>query len=111
MADRVRGAVRSTDTLARLGGDEFVLVIQGCADPETLHGIARKLLACMASPFSIEGLQLPVSVSIGIACAQPEMTLDDLMRAADQAMYRAKRSGGARFDSCLLEAGAEHAAE
>lgn len=111
LADRVRGAVRTTDTLARLGGDEFVLVIQGCADPETLHGIARKLLACMASPFSIEGLQLPVSVSIGIACAQPEMTLDDLMRAADQAMYRAKRSGGARFDSCLLEAGAEHAAE
>lgn len=111
LAMRIRGAVRTTDTLARLGGDEFVLVIRGCDNPQTLRAIAGKLLACMASPFTIEGLPLPVSVSIGVACAQPGMTLDDLMRAADQAMYRAKRAGGARFDSCSLQAGAEHAAE
>lgn len=91
--ERVRGAVREVDFMSRIGGDEFVLILEGLAEARGAEVVASKLLGAMARPFMVKGLSLPVSTSIGIALYQPGMSVDDLVRQADQAMYRAKRAG------------------
>ena len=84
---------------ARFGGDEFACAfLFDEAHPATVERIAEKLVSRLAQPFQIEGLQLHISVSVGIArsdfhCA----SIDALMRAADIAMYAAKNSGRNRL--------------
>ncbi len=92
-AHRVQGAVREVDFMSRIGGDEFVLILEGLAEARCAEVVANKLLDAMATPFTVKGRSLPVSTSIGIALYQPGMSVDDLVRQADQAMYRAKRAG------------------
>jgi diguanylate cyclase (GGDEF)-like protein len=93
VADRLRTAVRSPDTVARMGGDEFTLLL-----PELHpHGeaiVAERLLAAFEAPFDVDGHQIRVSPSIGLA-AYPDDgdTHDRLLRNADAAMYRAKENG------------------
>ena len=95
MAARLQGELRSSDTVARLGGDEFAVVLPDVGGPEGAQSGADKLIAALRRPFRVEGHQVRVSASIGIALFPGDGDDGDLlMRMADTAMYAAKRSGG-----------------
>jgi diguanylate cyclase (GGDEF)-like protein len=91
------------DTVARLGGDEFVVVLSDTSAAEA-NEIAKRIAAAIAEPIDLEGTTLACSVSIGLSMA-PEHGVDvvTMLRRADAAMYRAKRSGGgvAMYDAVL----------
>ena len=93
---RLRGVLRSVDTIARVGGDEFVIVLPTAGRAEDVGRTAEKILETLEAPFSVEGNATEVSASIGIAL-YPEHGSDSLhlLRAADAAMYMAKRSSKA----------------
>jgi diguanylate cyclase (GGDEF)-like protein/PAS domain S-box-containing protein len=98
ISERFQSLLRSGDTVARLGGDEFVIVIESCRSREGIVRIAQKLIATIAEPLHLDGHELEVRGSIGIAVAphdghDPEAILD----AADQAMYRVKMKRGNDF--------------
>lgn len=84
---------------ARLGGDEFACGFLFDGDePGTVERIAEKLISRMAQPFEAEGLRLHISCSLGIARSDFDCAgIDALMRAADIAMYQAKKAGRNRF--------------
>lgn len=98
IAGRFRDALRESDFIARLGGDEFVVLVDDFVDAAYLGGVAQKLLAAAQKGFVIEGQEVHVSASIGIA-AYPDDAADpdSLLRHADAAMYRAKESGKNKF--------------
>jgi diguanylate cyclase (GGDEF)-like protein len=91
VAGRLRGAAPSAATVARLGGDEFAVLLPD-ADADTAHAAARRLWDAVARPCSLDGVDLDVEASIGIAVA-PEHGGDGtaLLKRADMAMYAAKR--------------------
>ncbi len=96
-ADRILGCVRTSDTVARLGGDEFAVLMEGMADHSRL--VAHRVVQAFDEPFLIDGHDLLMRPSIGLAAAsagQPEISADALLKQADVAMYSAKRarSGG-----------------
>ncbi|HEY0061554.1 MAG TPA: diguanylate cyclase [Telluria sp.] len=93
-AARLRGAVRSTDTIARLAGDEFVVLFD-CMDHEAApEALAAKIVDCMRAPFMIGGADMAVTASIGVALAKGGWSsMDALLGAADQALYEAKGRG------------------
>ena len=94
-ARRLAGCVREMDTVARLGGDEFALVIGELRHPDDTELVARKAVAELAQPFHLDGHDVHVSASAGIAiCPTDGSDPDQLLRHADLALYRAKASGG-----------------
>jgi diguanylate cyclase (GGDEF)-like protein len=93
-SDRLRTCVRTTDIVARLGGDEFAIVQTGVEQPVDSTALATRLIKAMSEPFEIEGHQLVVGASIGIAIAPNDGSDPDrLMKNADMALYRAKEDG------------------
>lgn len=85
------------DTLARLSGDEFVILCEDLADPMEADAIAARVVDAVATRFALTDASVQVSVSVGIAVAREEDGRgDQLLRAADTAMYQAKRKGGGR---------------
>ena len=95
VAQRLRACVRVGDTVARIGGDEFATVCEG-ADESEAEEIAERILAASAEPFVVEGTDVFLTASIGIAVADPSTDVQALMRQADAAMYRAKHGGRGR---------------
>jgi len=97
-ADRIKLEIRETDTVARIGGDEFVVILSSLPEIAIVKRIGRSLIQEISEPISLGGLEIKVSVSIGIAL-YPENgeTAEDLIRSADQAMYRVKRLGKNNF--------------
>jgi diguanylate cyclase (GGDEF)-like protein len=93
VAARLRRGVRASDTVARLGGDEFVIVCPEDADAAAVEQLAERLRAALAEPVAIHGGSCSVTASIGIAAADDASTPAEALRAADAAMYRAKRQG------------------
>jgi diguanylate cyclase (GGDEF)-like protein len=93
---RLAQAMRGGDTVARLGGDEFVVVVDAKATlaPEE---IAQRLRAAFVAPFEVEGLVLPLGLSIGMAVSDAGADAGQLLRRADAAMYRAKDAGKNRW--------------
>lgn len=93
-AGRLLSVLRECDTAARIGGDEFVVALADVTRREDVEAVAEKLLAAILQPFSIDGEVLRVSASIGVS-VYPDDAGDPsgLLRAADTAMYRAKRGG------------------
>lgn len=92
VADRLKSAVRSIDTVARWGGDEFVIVIEDVAEP--LVTVAERLLAAFTAPFEVQGEDLQLSPSIGVVEAGTEKSdTGQLIQRADAAMYQAKAAG------------------
>jgi diguanylate cyclase (GGDEF)-like protein/PAS domain S-box-containing protein len=93
---KLRGVLRSVDTIARVGGDEFVVLMPAAGRAEDVGRSAEKILETLEAPFALEGHAAEVSASIGIAL-YPEHGADGLhlLRAADAAMYMAKRSSKA----------------
>src|SRR3989344_1827286 len=96
VAGRLTQAVRSRDTVSRLGGDEFVVVMRDVAGREDVQQLVeRRLIPLIRQSHPVEGHELNVSCSVGIA-VYPEdgSDIDELMRRADAAMYEAKATGG-----------------
>ncbi|MDB5074371.1 MAG: cph2 2 [Chloroflexi bacterium] len=90
-ADRLLGVVRPGDTVARLGGDEFAVLLPG-ADKEEAGRVSAAIRATLDAPLTIDGQQLRVGASVGIALAPAHGTVGTtLLRRADMAMYAAKR--------------------
>ena len=93
-AIRLLGVVRKVDTVARLGGDEFVVLLPDLADPQSGVRIAATIVEKLAVPIPFEGREIPVSTSVGVcAAAADKFDVDDFLRNADAALYRAKESG------------------
>ena len=95
VAQRLTQAVRSRDTVSRLGGDEFVVIMRDVAGPEDVQQLVEnRLIPLIRQPHPVEGHELNVSCSVGIA-VYPEDggDIDELMRRADAAMYEAKTTG------------------
>ena len=93
-ADRLRACVREIDIVARLGGDEFAIVQLQADQPRAATVLAERLIADLSRPFDIEGHQVVVGASVGIALAPSDGTeADQLMKSADMALYRAKADG------------------
>lgn len=98
VAARLTQTVRDTDTVARLGGDEFLIVLEDLDAPATAEQVAGRLVEALQQPFPIQGHQLRIGTSIGIAF-YPDDGDDaaELVRNADAAMYRAKENGRNRY--------------
>lgn len=96
-AERLRRAVRGTDTVARLSGDEFVILLEDLRGPEDADAIAGTIVSATREEFTIESKALRVTTCIGIAFASGETSGADLLRRADSALYEAKRAGRDRY--------------
>jgi diguanylate cyclase (GGDEF)-like protein len=102
VAAAVRGCVREGDTVARLGGDEFTLVVEVPSGEAGARLFAERIVAAIAAIGEVDGHAVDVSVSIGIAllpagASAARFDGEDVLRAADAAMYVAKRSGAGRY--------------
>ncbi|MFO7648318.1 diguanylate cyclase domain-containing protein [Halomonas campaniensis] len=97
---RMKAALRESDTLGRLGGDEFVAVLGDLDSEEACLPVLERLREVAAAPVEIDGQRLEVSASLGVTFypAGEELDADQLLRQADQAMYRAKRRGKNRYE-------------
>jgi diguanylate cyclase (GGDEF)-like protein len=94
VAKRTVACVRGSDTVSRLGGDEFVVLLPEVADAEDAAFAAEKILAAIAAPCAISGLDLGVSGCIGISIFPEDgQSSDTLIKSADTAMYQAKGKG------------------
>ena len=96
IALRLRGAVRSADTVARLGGDEFALVIDGASNDAVIGAVTKRVLGIFDEPFTVHGKPIRTSASLGVVVAGRGLTVEELLRRADVAMYRAKATGNGR---------------
>jgi diguanylate cyclase (GGDEF)-like protein/PAS domain S-box-containing protein len=95
VATRLKSLLRETDALARLGGDEFAIIQAGETDQrQAAKALAERILEILRQPFAIEGSDISIGTSIGIALA-PEhgRDADELLKMADIALYRAKSAG------------------
>jgi predicted signal transduction protein with EAL and GGDEF domain len=90
--------VRAGDTVARLGGDEFAILMDGAGD-QPATAAAGRIAQALGAPITVQGREVYVFASIGIAIAKPGSrdTADDLLRNADVAMYSAKSRGKGRY--------------
>jgi diguanylate cyclase (GGDEF)-like protein len=108
LARRITDVMRPTDTFARLGGDEFALVCEDLATVKDVETIAERMVGAVDQPWTLNGRPIRTGVSIGITVTDRSDALPaDLIRAADAAMYRAKRIAGSAWvlDSGLPLAG------
>jgi diguanylate cyclase (GGDEF)-like protein/PAS domain S-box-containing protein len=104
VADRLRAAVRPSDTVGRLGGDEFVVICEDGVAVWEATVLGERLIRTLEESFEVEGGEVFVTVSVGIAIAEPATSADELLRDADVAMYQAKQRGRARcefFDEAM----------
>ncbi len=94
VADRLRASLRSGDTPARLGGDEFAVLLEDAPDAMAVVEVAERILDSLRTPIVVEGREVYVRASIGIATRRgPDTTPEELLRNADLAMYTAKANG------------------
>ena len=93
VAERVGRCLRAVDTAARLGGDEFAILLEQVGDEQEALLVGERLLDELGPPVVVEGRELTVGGSVGIAFAHDGATVDELLRNADAAMYAAKSKG------------------
>jgi diguanylate cyclase (GGDEF)-like protein len=93
VSHRLAAIVRGVDTVARLGGDEFAIILQGIStDHAVLDAILQKILKAVAEPVIIDGHEVAVGASLGVAFYQQGCSLSTLCKQADTAMYEAKKT-------------------
>ena len=95
VAGRLRAVLRPADVVSRLGGDEFVAVCEDLADLQEAHAIASRVEVAIAAPIETSAGEVTVHASVGLALAEgtQDSDADDVIRRADEAMYRAKAAG------------------
>jgi len=105
-AERFRACARATDTVARLGGDEFAILVEDGVGRHDHEALSERLRLAMAQPFTLNGMEVFVSASIGVAVSSGDHTADspleaaeEVLRNADVAMYAAKRAGKGRVEA------------
>lgn len=94
VAERLSSCVRESDTVARMCGDEFLIIYHNSCKNEHAKNLAEALLHALAKPITIENEKITTSASIGL-CFSPRNgnTVDELLKCADDAMYKAKQAG------------------
>lgn len=104
VTERLRTLVRETDTIARMGGDEFAILQTAIPQPADAGVLARRVIDVISEPYVIDGHQVIIGTSVGIAIGPTDgVTPDQLIRNADLALYRAKGDGRGAF--CFFEPG------
>ena len=91
---RLRAALAESHTVARIGGDEFAILIEKTTGLPAAVAVAERVLVQFETPFQLDGREVYVTVSVGIAVGHES---EELLRSADVALYRAKGGGGARY--------------
>ena len=111
VAQRLVACVRPSDLVARLGGDEFAVLLEDLQDAEADMALAERVLQVLSQPMSINGTEVIPGASVGITFSDlGPRSVDEVLRDADLAMYRAKAEGRGRvalFDHSMLEQVAE----
>jgi diguanylate cyclase (GGDEF)-like protein len=98
VAQRLRSCVKDGDTVARLGGDEFTVILRNVADPEAARAVGQRIIESLQMPINIAGRDHYVCGSIGVTLFPDDgSNIDEVMRNADMAMYRAKDLGRGRI--------------
>lgn len=98
VAERLQACVREVDTVARMGGDEFTVILEGLTCEEDITLVAQRITTSLAEPFHIGEQRVLIGVSIGITVyPTDDHEVDELLKHADVAMYRAKQQGGNAF--------------
>jgi diguanylate cyclase (GGDEF)-like protein/PAS domain S-box-containing protein len=99
VSERLQGCLRLENTLARFGGDEFTVLLEEVANPNEAVGVAERILETFRSPFVLDGREVVVTASIGIALGTASTkNSEELLRDADTAMYRAKAQGTPKYE-------------
>ena len=97
MSLRLHNCMRASDMLARFGGDEFVVVLNELHTIDECERILARMIKAAQEAVDIDGKQVVVSASIGVAMYQPGLGHEELMQRADAAMYRAKQLGKNKY--------------
>ncbi len=98
VAGRLRASLRSTDLVARLGGDEFAVVLSEIKSARTCRIVVQRLVEAIGRPYDIDGRQILIGTSIGVAVGPADgQSTNDLLIAADLALYAAKAAGRGRY--------------
>jgi two-component system, cell cycle response regulator len=98
VAHRLQECVREVDTVARMGGDEFTIILEGLSCEQDITIIAQRITESLAKPFQLQEKSASIGVSIGITVyPSDDHEIDELLKHADAAMYRAKQQGGNSF--------------
>ena len=111
VAERLRRVVRGSDVVARFGGDEFVVVCEDRTAAFEASRVAHRITEALRDPFVVDGQEVFLSASVGIAVSEGAGSPETLLRDADAAMYRAKEKGRSRsefFDATMRTAAIEH---
>jgi diguanylate cyclase (GGDEF)-like protein/PAS domain S-box-containing protein len=98
-AGLLRAAVREDDLVARFGGDEFAVLIESAATVGEAELVAARVVELLQQPLHVDGRDIHIGASVGLAYATEAGDVDQLMRNADLAMYQAKSAGGGRVSS------------
>jgi diguanylate cyclase (GGDEF)-like protein/PAS domain S-box-containing protein len=95
---RLERCMREADTVARVGGDEFISLVDDIETAEVVLNLAERILESLRTPFPLDGHEVVISASIGVALSGPaDQSAEEIVRNADIAMYRAKSRGKAGF--------------
>ncbi|MES2502168.1 MAG: diguanylate cyclase [Pseudomonadota bacterium] len=99
VAVAIRTTLRETDTVSRIGGDEFIAVLNEIKSIESVHSVAKKLQLMFANPYLVLNKEITIHLSIGISILYPgaPVSLAELMKQADIALYNSKASGRNRY--------------
>jgi two-component system, cell cycle response regulator len=109
VTERLKVCVREVDTVARMGGDEFTIILEGVSSEQNILVVAKRITESIAAPFELKGHHISVGISIGITIyPHDDHPIDELLKHADTAMYRAKQQGGSAFH--LHEVSGTHSA-
>ena len=95
VADRLVLCVRASDTVARVGGDEFVILLTDLSQDDDAYQVADKVHLAMVTPFRVEGVDIDVGASVGVARYPHDgVDMTMLLKFADEGLYEAKRAAG-----------------
>jgi diguanylate cyclase (GGDEF)-like protein len=96
-ANRLARLTRKSDAAFRISGDEFVVVLDSVKDQKAAMNVAERIVQAFREPIKLEKLILNASASVGVAFSEENIHRSDLLKRADQALYKSKRDGKNRF--------------